>query len=569
MDDTLSHRGVAGDENGPSDLMESAIRVDTAIQKTDEADIANCGDHLEEMVKIRTKNFQAGELRYREMVENMPELVCCFFPHGAITFANRACRSQMGDDANDVYGKNFFEWISPNGADLAKKEVKAATKKASFLLSDKRMCRPDGSICWIHWSCHGLFDDDGSLIEYQAVGRDITEERKRQNENAEQDKWRRRTQKLEAIGTLSAGIAHDFNNIVAVILGNVQLAMDDVSKGTRTRKNLDEIYDSCLRARDIVKQILTFSREGDQELRPISLVPVVKESIKFLRSTIPSTLEIRDNIQDIDFVNADPTQIGQVIMNFGTNAAHAMGNGPGVIEISLENITIGHEHEDRFRISNDGKYVKLTVRDTGHGMSSAVMSRVFDPYFTTKNEGEGSGMGLAVVHGIVESHGGTLWVDSESGKGSTFHVLFPAVETEFVPEIESPGVILTGNERILVVDDEKALLEAEMDILERLGYEVLGTTSAVEALKMFQEHPDSFDLVYTDMTMPDMTGLTLAKNIMEVRPDLPVILYSGHRGLAENNEIGKSGIKAFLTKPIILEELAGTIRAVLGDKKRK
>ena len=528
-------------------------------------------NRLETMVKTRTRELRKSESRYRGIVEDMPEMVVRFQPDRTITFANRACGRYMGGKPDKLIGSHFFQWISSGKeADIVEENFKSAIKKPHPLSAPIRMLSAEGSICWIRWSGHGLFDDNGSLTEYQAVGRDITEIKIAQKEKLKFEKWRTRTQKLEAIGTLSAGIAHDFNNIMAVILGNVQLAMDDVSADSRTRNNLDEIYNSCLRGRDMVKQILTFSREGDQEFRPLSLSPVVKESIKFLRSTIPSTIEIRADIHDTDFVNADLTQIGQIIMNLGANAAYAMSAEPGILHISLKNRTIDHYHKDRHRVPDEGEYVKLKVGDTGCGMSPGVMSRIFNPYFTTKKEGDGTGMGLAVVHGIVENHGGVVWVESEPGKGSTFHVLFPAVEADgFEDKIDHSQPLLKGAERILVVDDERALLEVEIGMLERLGYKVTGATSPMEALKTFRKQPDEFDLIYTDMTMPGMTGLALAKKLMEIRPHVPVILYSGHMVPANDNEIVKSGIKAFLTKPVTLEDLAATVKEVLEDAKRK
>ena len=550
--------------------LQGIIRDVTARKKAEDL-LEQYKRHLEITVATRTKELRESEARYRKIVEEMPEMVCRFLPDGTITFANRACGRHVGGKPDKLIGNHFFQWISSEEeADSLEKDFKASIETPNPLISPQRMVLGDGSIRWIQWAIHGLADSSGSLTEYQAVGRDISAETIAQKEKLKLEKWRRRTQKLEAIGTLSAGIAHDFNNIMAVILGNVQLAMDDISEGSRTRNNLDEIYDSCLRAKNMVKQILTFSREGDQELRPLSLAPIVKESIKFLRSTIPSTVEIRADIHNPDFVNADPTQIGQIVMNLGTNAAHAMGAEPGILHISLQNRTIGHNHKDRYRVSDEGEYVKLKVRDTGSGMSPEVMSRIFNPYFTTKKEGDGTGMGLAVVHGIVENHGGTVWVDSKPGKGSTFHMLFPAVEADgFEVGIDHPQPVLKGTERILVVDDEESLLKAEMEMLERLGYKVTGTTSPMEALETFRKQPDEFDLIYTDMTMPGMTGLTLAKKLMEIRPHVPVILYSGHRFPADNNEIVKSGIKAFLTKPVILEEIAATIKEVLEDAKRK
>ena len=550
--------------------LQGIIRDVTARKKAEDL-LEQYKRHLEITVATRTKELRESESRYRKIVEEMPEMVCRFLPDGTITFANRACGRHVGGKPDKLIGNHFFQWISSEEeADSLEKDFKASIEAPSPLISPQRMVLADGSIRWIQWSYSLLRHSNGSLNEYQAVGRDISEERIAGEETKKLEKWRRRSQKLEAIGTLSAGIAHDFNNIMAVILGNAQLAMDDISEGSRTRNNLDEIYDSCLRARDMVKQILTFSREGDQELTPLSLTPVVKESIQFLRSTIPSTIEIRTDIQDPDVVNADPTQIGQIIMNLGANAAHAMGAEPGVLDISLQNRTIGHNHKDRYRVSDEGEYVKLKVRDTGCGMSPEVMSRIFNPYFTTKKEGDGTGMGLAVVHGIVENHDGAVWVDSKPGKGSTFHMLFPAVEADgFEVEIDHPQPVLKGTERILVVDDEKALLETEIAMLERLGYKVTGTTSPMEALKTFRKQPDHFDLIYTDMTMPGMTGLTLAKKLMEIRPHVPVILYSGHRFLANSNELVKSGIKSFLTKPVALEDIAVTIREVLKDAERR
>ena len=267
--------------------LQGIIRDVTARKKAEDL-LEQYKRHLEITVATRTKELRESESRYRKIVEEMPEMVCRFLPDGTITFANRACGRHVGGKPDKLIGNHFFQWISSEEeADSLEKDFKAYIETPNPLISPQRMVWGDGSIRWIQWSYHPLRHSNGSLSEYQAVGRDISEERIAQEETKKLEKWRRRSQKLEAIGTLSAGIAHDFNNIMAVILGNAQLAMDDISKGTRTRNNLDEIYDSCLRARDMVKQILTFSREGDQELRPLSLAPVVKESIQFLRSTIP------------------------------------------------------------------------------------------------------------------------------------------------------------------------------------------------------------------------------------------------------------------------------------------
>ena len=525
---------------------------------------------LEAMVAIRSKELGESEARYRRIVEEMPEMVCRFLPDGTIIFANRACGKHLGGKTYKLIGRNFFQWISSKEEkERIEKDFKSSVEKPYPLFPSREMLLEDGSILSIHWSGHILYDDRGSLTEYQAVGRDITKEELAKEEKTRSDILHRRTQKLEAIGTLSAGIAHDFNNILAVIVGNVQLAMDDVPEENRIRGNLNEMYQACLRARDMVKQILTFAHEGDQTLMPLDLAPVIKESIRFLRHTIPSTVEIHEDLHCTDLVNADPTQINQVIMNLVTNASYAIGSEPGVLDISLKGITIDENQKDRYRVSEEGKYVKLKISDTGCGMSPQVISRVFDPYFTTKKIGEGSGMGLAVVHGIIDNHGSVIWVNSEPGKGSTFHLLFPAVEAGTAQNIDSPGQVLKGNERILLVDDEEAVLKVMIEMLGELGYEVTGTTSPIEALKAFREQPDSFDLVFTDATMPRMTGLTLTKNLVKIRPHVPVILYTGHGDLPDGDETRKSGVSAFLRKPILLKRLASTIREVLANAKRK
>ena len=448
------------------------------------------------------------------------------------------------------------------------KRITESRLRSAIRPARKKNLSKGGSDRWVRWIGHGLFDDQGPFIEYQAIGLDITKEKNAEIERRTAEELQRRNQKLEAIGTLSAGIAHDFNNILAVLLGNVQLAMDDVLEGSRSRNNLNEIYDACLRARDMVQQILTFCRKREEEFMPLDLTPVVKESIKFLRSTIPSTIEIRENLHGVCLANSDPTQLSQILMNLGTNASHAMGGRPGVLEISMATVAIDHAHEDRCHVRDEGKYVKLSVTDTGCGMPPEVISRVFDPYFTTKEEGVGSGMGLAVVHGIIESHNGVIWVESDIGKGSTFHILFPVAETGNPSKINLPVPAFRGDERILLVDDQENVLKVEAEILRRLGYRVIATTDPIEALEIFRKQPDEFDLVYTDLTMPFMTGLTLSKKLLEIRPKLPVILYTGLGSHFDLDKIGKIGISALLKKPVLLEDLASTIRKVLKNENR-
>jgi len=395
------------------------------------------------------------------------------------------------------------------------------------------------------------------------------EERKRAEEERKKlEAQLQQVQKMESIGTLASGIAHDFNNMLGIIVGNTELAMDDVPVGNPARHNLGEIRTASMRARDMVKRILAFSRQSSQEMKPVRISPIIKESLKLLRSSIPTTIEIHQNISSkSDTVRADPTQINRVLINLCTNAAHAMGEKAGVLEVSLEDIELDEDSAIHYYDLSSGKYVRLNVSDTGNGMESKILERIFDPYFTTKKVGEGSGMGLSVVHGIVKSHGGGISVNSESGKGTIFHILFPCIEDEPEPEVEIAVEIPMGKERILFVDDEKAMVDAIQPMIERLGYKVTARTSSIEALEAFRANPDRFDLVITDFTMPNMTGMELAKELLKLRSDIHIILCTGYSEHINEDKAKGSGVRAFLMKPVVLGEVANTIRKVLDQEK--
>ena len=536
-----------------------AKRMEAAFQESE-----HYWERPESEVAERTRELIGDETRYRGIVEGSPDMVCRFKPDGTITFVNQVTAEYLDSPVESLLGRSFYEWNSTNEeAGLLERKIKFALLNSNSPSFDTKYDLSDGSVRWVNWIVLRLSTLEDSFSECQAVGQDITRQRALRIEREKADQFRKRTQKLEALGTLSAGIAHDFNNILAVLLGNVQLAMDDVPEDSRIRHNIAEMTNAILRARDMIKQILTFCSQGEQSRSPLSLTPVVKESVKFLRSSIPATIEIIDDIEDTDLVMADPTQITQVMMNLGSNAAYAMENRTGILELTLKNVTIDAHHRDRFRVPCEGRYVKMKFRDTGSGMPSYVLSCVFDPFFTTKPEGKGSGMGLAVVHGIVESHGGVIWVDSEPEKGASFKMLFPVVAGEMITEKEGATSLMGGDERILLVDDRENLLTVERELLERLGYQVTAAIDPIKALEIFREHPYKFDLVYTDMTMPHMTGLTLSRKILEIRPELPVIIYTGLGDLVDPEEIQRSGVSALLNKPILLEDLASTIREAL------
>jgi len=402
---------------------------------------------------------------------------------------------------------------------------------------------------------------DGSIGKLE-IFRDITEHKKLEAQLQQ-------AQKMEAIGALARGIAHDFNNVLYSIIGYTDLTMNDVPEGSLAQSNLKEVLIAANRAKDMVKQILTFSRQTETEKKPVKVQSVVKEAIELLKTSIPTTIEIRQNIdEDCKPVMADPTQIHQVVMNLATNAYHAMREKGGVLAIDVAEEEISMDDSASYTDFHSGTYIKLTVSDTGHGMDEAVMEKIFDPYFTTKPVGQGTGMGLSTIHGIVKGHGGNIKVYSEPGKRTEFHVYFPLIETKPVePEIVYTGPVQKGSERILLVDDQEQIVFMVKQTLERLGYQVATRTSSPDALEAFRAKPDEYDLVITDMTMPNMTGVELAPRLLEIRPDIPIILCTGFSELTDANKAKALGIREFLMKPIVRDQIAGTIRKVLDKLK--
>jgi len=401
----------------------------------------------------------------------------------------------------------------------------------------------------------------GTIVNYVAVKRDVTNEVKLEAQL-------RQAQKLEAIGTLAGGIAHDFNNILTAVIGFTQLAMDQAPQATPLHGNLQQVYHAANRARELVNQILSFSRQGDQHLKPVRVELIIKEALKLLRATLPTTIEIKNKVENnLGVVMCDPTHIHQVIMNLCANAAHAMRDTGGTLEVSLSRYK-HHSDSQTALIMAPGSYLILKVSDTGAGISPEYVERIFEPFFTTKDVGEGTGLGLAAVDGIVKSIGGLVIVESELDVGTTFHIYLPLMDSEATSsqktvKDEPP---LTGCERILLVDDEVAILKAGKQLLEGLGYTVETQHSGVAALELFREKSDSFDLVITDLTMPKLRGDKLAEKLLAVRPDIPIILCTGFSEIVSEKRAKEIGISMFLLKPLLRKELASAIRAVLDAR---
>ncbi len=376
-------------------------------------------------------------------------------------------------------------------------------------------------------------------------------------------------QKMKAVGELAGGIAHDFNNILFPVVVLSELLTEDLPPGSQEHDNALEILKAGKRGSDLVKQILSFARQSEHKLTPVQVQRVLKEVLKLSRSVIPANIEISQDIQsDCAMVMADPTQLHQVAMNLIINALHAVEHTNGKISVGLKEILFqqeGEYQEDRFGISIDpDRYVMLSISDTGTGIDPAIMDKIFDPYFTTKGKNKGTGLGLAVAHGIIKEHGGYILVDSEPGKGTTFNIYLPLIEKSGkAASLEKVNVNPSGNEQILLVDDQEQIVQLEKLMLERLGYGVEFRTSSLDALEAFKANPDRFDLVITDMSMPNMTGDQLAMELTLVRQDIPIIICTGFSERI-NREIAETmGIKAFLMKPVVMSDLAKTIRKVL------
>ena len=376
------------------------------------------------------------------------------------------------------------------------------------------------------------------------------------------------SQKMEAIGTLAGGIAHDFNNILSPIVGHTELLLDDFPDAGSTRDSLNAIYSGAFRARDLVQQILAFSRQEKNELKLMKMQPIIKEALKLIRSTIPTTISITQNLQsDCGPVIADPTQIHQIVMNLATNAYHAMAENGGELKVILKEIELG-EYDLINPDMSPGLYACLSFADTGMGMRKDVMNRIFEPFFTTKEKGKGTGMGLSVVHGIITGMSGAIQVYSEPGKGTEFRVYLPVVgnaSEKQEPKTDEP--LPGGCERLLLVDDEEGIIVVEKQVLERLGYQVTSRTSSIEALEAFRANPNKFDLVITDMSMPKMPGDKLANELIKIRPDIPVLLCTGFSETMTDEKMKSLGLKGVLMKPMMMKDLAQKIREVLDGGK--
>ncbi len=406
---------------------------------------------------------------------------------------------------------------------------------------------------------------DGRLVRLH-MGTDISDQKRIEQERKDYEKRIQQLQKMEAIGTLAGGIAHDFNNILSAVFGYTELAILQAGGVPLMQRNLNGILEAAKRAKELVQQILLFSRQGEQELKPLQLRPLIKETLKMLRSSLPTTIRIDVAIDGIfENVLANPTQIHQILMNLCANAAHAMEDDGGVLTITLDQVELSEETVRRHPGRNPGTYMRLRVQDTGRGIATDMIDKIFNPYFTTKAKGQGTGLGLSVVHGIIQNYFGIIEVRSQLGRGTVFDIFLPAIHHNEVREELSVPQLPLGKEHILLVDDEFALTEVLSNMLRLLGYRVTATQSSFKALRFFAEDPSGFDLLITDMTMPELTGDRLTTELRNIRPDIPVIICTGYNRRLSDNKPENLTVQAILMKPVEQLELARTVRDVLDN----
>ncbi len=404
-----------------------------------------------------------------------------------------------------------------------------------------------------------VLDEQGDFQYFVYIARNITDKKKLEEELFQ-------ARKMEAIGTLAGGIAHDFNNILAAILGYTEIIKLSLPANSPLEKDLDQIVLAGNRATDLIKQILTFSRKKKQQKEALEIHQTVKEAVKMMRSSLPTSIDIQEDINELcGLVCADPTNIHQIILNLFTNSFHAIGNEPGTLQVSLKPVIISPERIADKPGIKPGAFAELIVQDSGQGIDNITMSRIFDPYFTTKEQGAGTGLGLAVIHGIVEDYKGFIEVESVTGQGTAFHIFLPTLKKKRTKKIAKTAntPLPRGNERILFVDDEVDITRISHSLLSNLGYKVTVETKSLKALEKFQQNPSAFDLLITDHTMPELTGGDFARSILEVRPDLPIILCTGYTAAFSEQEALQLGIKKYITKPLSTRTLAKVVREVL------
>lgn len=518
--------------------------------------------------KIAEEKIAYERILLRTIIDNLPFSIYAKDTDCRKILANSVDMMTMNKPEEEVIGYTDMEIFPREVAERTMADDLSVIRDGKSILGREEMIvNHSGEQRWLLSSKIPLRDQQEKIIGLVGIGYDITDRKLAEDEKEKLQKRLLQSQKLEAIGTLAGGIAHDFNNILSAIIGYSELAIFETSEGSQLRSDIEKILEAANRAKGVVNQILTFSRQREEVKNPLNIAPIVKEVMKLLRASLPSTISIKTNIKtEIGNVISDPTWIHQLMMNLCTNAALAMQKTGGTLSVTLDEIVCDSMFACATPHMVPGRYIQLVVSDTGHGMSPEVLERIFEPYYTTKDLGEGSGLGLSIVHGIVDSIKGTIHVYSEIGKGSTFKVYLPVTEKEMAPQ---PGIshqVRMGKGRILFVDDEPSVVNVGSRILKRLGYDVVAMTSSVDALDYFRENHSGIDLVISDLTMPSIPGDELARMILELRSDMPVIICTGYSDRLTEEEAKAMGIRHYLGKPLMISEIAEKVYDILSNK---
>ena len=511
------------------------------------------------------EKIRQSEIFLAAIVDNIPDMI---FVKEAENLSyvrfNRAGETLLGYPASEMIGKTDYDFFSKEEADFfTRKDRETLEAKQLIDIPEESIQTRFQGKRWLHTQKIPILNADGHPQYLMGVSRDITEYRTMHENEKKLEALLRQAQKMEAIGTLAGGIAHDFNNILTAVIGFSDLALGFVEKGSQLEIYMQEVHTAGNRAKELVKQILTVARRSKTELIPVQISLIAKEALKLIRSTLPTTIDIRTSLDSHAIIQADPTHIHQIFMNLCTNAAHAMENNCGILTVSLSDSKLDQDTQGKPADLAPGDYITLSVTDTGKGIPEKDMEFIFEPYFTTKEVGTGTGLGLSVVQGIVKSYGGDISVQSVVGNGSTFTVYLPVIKTNSRYEPETFDILPAGNERILMIDDEPAIAALCGEILAHLGYKVTTRTNSIEALELFKSQPNDFDLVITDMSMPNMAGDRLAAELIKIRPDIPVILCTGYSKHVTETRAAKIGIRALLMKPLAKTILTKTVRNVL------
>jgi len=513
--------------------------------------------------------LQSSERKLHAIFDHHYQLTGLVDTEGRLLAANRTALRFARVEESQVIGQYFWDgpwWDHSQRTELRNSFERAV--KGEFVRFETTHPTSDGGTRSIDFSLSPVRDEEGSVIYVVPEGRDITEMKRSEQEKRKLQKLLNQSQKMEAIGTLAGGIAHDFNNILSAILGYAELIEMELTEDSLVYGYAHRVKTAGNRAKDLVQQILTFSRQAEQEVKPVSVKLVVKEALKLLRASLPTSIDINQNTRSSALVMGDPTQVHQIIMNLCTNAGHAMQSNGGTLAVDLADVVIDDASQQQLSGIQPGRYLNVTISDTGEGMLPEILEKIFDPFFTTKERGEGTGLGLSVVHGIVTSYGGTIYAYSEPGIGSSFKVYLPTIENTTESKADFYEETPVGEGRILFVDDEPDIVAIGSKMLENLGYQIVPCTSSIEALELIRDQPQRFDLVITDMTMPKMNGDKLAAEILSIRKDIPIILCTGFAYPIEEAKAQTLGIKGVLMKPILRVELARTVSKALNTAKR-